>query len=71
MQVIDSKVTDAYLLSVLVELQEKYGFEIVSYNFKESGSFSRITIQCNKEDKHKIFAEYCIKLAGQIENLEC
>ena len=52
------EVKDSYLLSVLLELQEKYRFEIVSYKFKGFTDFSYITIKCDKADKQKIFMEY-------------
>lgn len=61
------EVKDSYLLSVLLELQEKYGFEIISYKFKGFTDFSYITIKCDKADKQKIFMEYCIRLDKQIE----
>lgn len=63
------EVTDSYLLSVLLEVQEKYGFEIISYKFKDCFGISHITIKCNREDKQKIFIEYCIKLNNYIREV--
>ena len=62
-----SEVTDYYLLSVLLELQEEYDFEIVSTKFKNCFNFSRIKIKCNKEDKLKIFMTYYLRLGNDIE----
>lgn len=62
-------VTDSCLMSVLLELQEKYGFEIISTDFKDVFEDSNIKIKCKKEDKHKIFGEYCVKLGKQICNI--
>lgn len=63
------EITDASLMNVLLELQVKYDFDIVSTKFKDCFHDSYIEIKCNKEDKHKIFAEYCLKLSGKIENI--
>ena len=60
------EVTDGYLMFVLLKLQEKYDFEIISTNFKDCFSNSRITIKCDKCDKQKIFMEYAMKLSGEI-----
>ena len=63
------EVKDAYLISVLLELQSKYGFEIISTKFQDCFNDSYIKIKCNKEDKNKIFGEYCLRLNGQIEDI--
>lgn len=60
------EVTDGYLMSVLLKLQEKYDFEIISTSFENCFSNSRITIKCDKSDKQKIFMEYAMKLSGEI-----
>ena len=63
------EITDASLLSVLAKLQNKYHFEIVSYELKGSHAYCEITIKCNKADKEKIFIEYYTSLNGQITDL--
>lgn len=63
------EVTDASLMNVLLVLQQKYDFDIVSTKFKDCFGNSRITIKCNKEDKNKIFSEYCLKLNGKIDHI--
>ena len=63
------EVTDASLMNVLLALQQKYDFDIVSTKFKDCFGNSYITIKCNKEDKRKIFSEYCLKLNGQIDHI--
>lgn len=63
------EITDASLMNVLLELQLKYDFDIVSTRFKDCFSNSYIKIECNKEDKRKIFSEYCLKLNGYIDNI--
>ena len=60
------EVTDACLLATLLKLQEKYEFEIISYQFKECFSVSYITIKCDKKDKQTIFMEYCMMLNKRI-----
>lgn len=60
------EVTDGYLMSELLDLQEKYGFEIVSTSFKNCFDYSYIQIKCNKDEKTKIFGEYCSRLSGHI-----
>lgn len=63
------EVTHGFLISTLVDLQKKYDFDIISTNLKDCFSNSYITIKCNKEDKCKIFSEYCSILSGEIENI--
>lgn len=64
-----SEVTDGSLMAVLLKLQSKYNFEIVSVKFNNSLSDSYIKIKCNKEDKNKIFNEYCLTLNKYITNI--
>lgn len=63
------EVTDSYLMSVLLELQKKYNFEILYTKFKDCFEYSCIKIKCNKEDKRKIFGEYCMMLNKQITDV--
>lgn len=63
------EVTDGYLMSVLLKLQEKYDFEIISTSFKDCFSNSHITIKCDKNDKQKIFMEYSMKLSKEITKI--
>lgn len=63
------EVTDASLMNVLLALQQKYDFDIVSTKFKDFFDNSYIIIKCNKEDKRKVFSEYCLKLNGQIDHI--
>lgn len=63
------EVTDASLMNVLLVLQQKYDFDIVSTKFKDCFATSHITIKCNKEDKCKIFSAYCLKFHGQIDHI--
>ena len=64
------EVTDFHILYILSELQEKYNFEIISAKLKNTFDESEIVIKCNKEDKNKIFMDFCIKLSGQIEKIK-
>ena len=61
-----SEITDAALMYTLQKLQEKYNFEIVSVSFKDCFSYSCIKIKCHKDDRCKIFGEFCTMLNGQI-----
>lgn len=63
------EITDGSLMSELFDLQEEYGFEIVSTSFKDCFYYSYIKIKCNKDDKSKIFGEYCSRLSGYIEDV--
>ena len=63
------EVSDASLINVLLNLQEKYDFDIVSTKFGNCYCYSWIRIQCKKEDKSKIFSEYCVMLDGKIESI--
>ena len=63
------EVTDGYLMFVLLKLQEKYDFEIISTSFMDCFRNSNIVIRCNKCDKQKIFMEYAMKLSGEIREV--
>ena len=64
------EVTDSYILYILSELQKKYNFEIITAKLKNTSDESEIVIKCNKEDKNKIFMDFCMKLSGQIEKIK-
>lgn len=64
------EITDASLMNVLLKLQEKYNFEIISFKFKDCFSRSYIKIKCDKYDKSTIFFEFCLKLDGQITDIK-
>ena len=64
------EVTDSHILYILSELQEKYNFEIITTKLKDTFGESQIVIKCNKEDKYKIFMNFCMKLSGQIEEIK-
>ena len=64
-----NEISDSSLLVLLFKLKEKYDFDIVSTNFKDSFNISSIVIKCNKEYKNKIFSEYCLALGGEIDNI--
>ena len=64
------EVTDSHILYILSELQEKYNFEIIAAKLKNTFDESEIVIKCNKEDKNKIFMDFCMKLSGQIEKIK-
>lgn len=63
------EISDAYLLSILLELQHKYYFDIISTRFNRSASTSYIKIKCDKSDKGKIFSDYCARLDGYIDSV--
>ncbi len=63
------EVTDAYILQVLLDLQKKYDFEIISVQLREVFHQSKIVIKCKKEDKNKIYMDFSIKLAKKIEKI--
>lgn len=60
-------VKDSHLISVLLSLQSKYDFKIISIDF--GGVWYSITIKCNKKDYQKIFGEYCLKLGEHITDI--
>lgn len=63
------QVTDSCLMSVLLTLQKKYDFKIISVDFKDCFRNSNIKIKCKKEDKYNIFGEYCEILGKNICNI--
>ena len=65
-----TEITDASLIKVLLELQEQYDFEIVSFKFKNCFSRSYIKIKCDKYDKNTIFFDFCLELDRQITDIE-
>ena len=65
-----TKVTDAHILHTLLNIQDKYDFEIISIKLKDALYRSKIVIKCDKEYKNKIFIDFCIKLSGQIEKIK-
>ena len=64
------EVTDSSLMAVLLRLQEKYNFEILSVKFKDCFHTSHIKIKCDKDDRCKIFSEFCLILNKQITEIE-
>lgn len=64
------EVTDSSLMTVLLYLQKKYNFEIVSFKFKDCFKTSHIKIKCDKDDRCKIFSEFCLILNKQITEIE-
>lgn len=62
-------ITDCALLDVLLKLQDRYDFKLISTKFDSPFDFSYIKIKCKKEDGCKIFAEYCSKLDGYIREV--
>lgn len=65
-----TETTDSNILCVLSDLQKKYNFTIISVKLKDSLHESKIKIKCDKEDKNKIFTDFCTNLSGKIENVE-
>lgn len=63
------EVTDGFILRVLSDMQENYEFEIVSIKIRDIFSESKIIIRCNKDDKTKIFMDFCIKLSRDINKV--
>ena len=61
-----TEVTDASLINVLKILQDKHQFEIISVKFKDCFSRSCIKIKCNKDDRYKIFNDFCALLGPNI-----
>ena len=63
------EVADISILSVLEDIQEKYNFDILKIQLENCVNDSKIIIKCNKEDKQKIFMEFCMRLNDQIERV--
>ena len=63
------EVTDNYLMSVLLELQSKYNFEIISTNFHNCFGYSHIKIKCNKKDYPCIWQDYCERVDEYITDI--
>jgi len=68
-QGIYKEVEDHILLSKLLELQKKYDFKIINTKFHTTSN-NEIIIRCKKEDKIKIFSEYCLELGKYIQNFK-
>ena len=64
-------ITDNFLLKKLIDLQKTYKFQIVSVHFNDSlCKGCCITIKCFKEDKEKIFYEFCESFDEYIEGIQ-
>ena len=62
-------VQSGWLLRLMYELKYKYDFDIIKANICEPYNISEIKIKCYKEDKGKIFTEFCISAQNEIENI--
>ena len=58
-------ITDDCIIRTLYNLKEKYNFDVVSLELKDTFE-SLIKIQCEKDMKDKIFMEFCMMLSGKI-----
>lgn len=63
------EINDTTVVSTLVRLQEKYDFKVIKADINSYHYFSYIVIKCKKEDKYKIFADFCELLDGLIEEI--
>lgn len=63
------EVANISILSVLEDIQEKYNFDILKIQLENCVNDSKIIIKCKKEDKQKIFMEFCMRLNDQIERV--
>ncbi len=63
------EVKDDYILQVLLDLQEKYNFEIISVQLREVFRQSKVIIKCKKKDKNKICMDFSIKLTNKIKKI--
>ena len=64
-----TEITDSSLIDVLSYLQEKYDFKIIKTKFRKYYDTSYIIIKCKKDDRYKIFAEFCSILNGKIDSV--
>ena len=64
-----SEVRDQVILKVLMSLQQKYQFKIISCKIKNCFSDSRIVIWCNKKDWQNICFDFCQKLDRDISDI--
>jgi hypothetical protein len=62
-----TNIDNKYIIQVLQNIQKKYHFDIVSLKLETFGVYSEIIIRCAKEDKNKIFIEFCNTLGDNIE----
>lgn len=64
-------VSDSCIISSLMDLQEKYEFEILKIDISDSPlRKSKIVIKCGKSDKYNIFSDFCSILNHWIENVK-
>ena len=64
------EIKDSSIIDVLVNLQTKFDFKIISIKLKDSFHRSKIVIQCNRSDKCEIFMEFVSKLSGYIDHVK-
>lgn len=63
------EVTDNKLLVTLLELKEKFNFDILKTSFKDGFDTCKVTIRCSKEDYALIFSAYCLILGDYIDHI--
>lgn len=65
-----TEIKDSYILNTLSDMQDKYGFKILKTNLKDCFYNSFIKLKCDKNDKFKIYSEFCNLLDGYIKNID-
>lgn len=58
---------DTFAMQTLRDLQEKYRFEILQMDLKSYTC--TVTIRCHKNDRLKIFTDFCSEIGEYIENV--
>ena len=62
--------SDSALLSIFLKLSKKYDFSIVKTKFNDCFEDSIIKIKCKKEDKNKIFSDFCIAAGKYVSEVK-
>lgn len=60
------EVNDNRIISILLALQKKYGFKILSCKLGDSFDYSKIVLWCNRKDYFNICADFSSALDGEI-----
>lgn len=61
------ELSDSTIMHILLYLQDKVNFKIVSCTLKDNKDISKIVIICNKSDIHNILKEFTDFFDGKIE----